>query len=74
LKWYLHDPVFAKKYWFLELTVNLQNGEERSWAIAVLKFDYLNDELERRHHISSKIADAINRALSSRSTSRLRKK
>jgi hypothetical protein len=21
LKWYLHDPIFAKKYWFLVLTV-----------------------------------------------------
>ncbi len=30
LKWYLHDPIFAKKYWFLELTVGLKNGEEKS--------------------------------------------
>jgi hypothetical protein len=74
LKWHLHDPIFAKKYWFLELTVNLKNGEEQSCAIAVVKFDYLNDKHQVRQHIESKIADAINLALSSRKASRLRKK
>ena len=56
LKWYLHDPIFAKKYWFLELTLGLKNGEEQSWAVAMVKFDYLNDEHERRQHIERKIA------------------
>jgi hypothetical protein len=74
LKWYLHDPIFAKKYWFLELTVDLQNGQEQSWPIAVVKFNYLNDEHERREHIQTKIADAISLALSSRRAARLRKK
>jgi hypothetical protein len=27
LKWYLHDPIFAKKYWFLELIFDLKNGK-----------------------------------------------
>ncbi len=74
LKWYLHDPIFAKKYWFLELTLRLKkNREEQSCPIAVVKFDYLNDEHERRQHIETKIADAINLALSSVAP-RLRKK
>jgi hypothetical protein len=63
LKWYLHDPIFAKKYWFLELTVGLKNGEEHSLPIAVVKFNYLNDEHEKRQHIQTKIADAIDTAL-----------
>ena len=37
LKWHLHDPIFAKKCWFLELTVRLNNSEERAWPIAVVK-------------------------------------
>ena len=73
LKWYLHDPIFAKKYWFLELTLGLKNGEEQSWAVATVKFDYLNDEHQRRRHIERKIADALSRALS-RCATRLRKK
>jgi hypothetical protein len=48
LKWYLHDPTFAKKYWFLVLTVGLKNGEEKSRPIAVAKFNYVNDEHELR--------------------------
>ena len=40
LKWHLHDPIFAKKYWFLVLTVGLKNGEEKSGPIAVAKFNY----------------------------------
>jgi hypothetical protein len=27
LKSYLHDPIFAKKYWFLELIFDLKNGK-----------------------------------------------
>ena len=74
LKWYLHDPIFAKKYWFLELTFRLKNGEEQSWPITIVKFDYLNDQRERRQHIESKIADALSLALSVRSATQLRKK
>ena len=66
LKWYLHDPILARKYWFLELTFALKNGEEQSWPIAVVKFDYLNDEHQRRRHIETKIADALSLALSRR--------
>jgi hypothetical protein len=29
--WYLHDPIFAKKWWFLVLTVTLKNDDERVW-------------------------------------------
>lgn len=74
LKWYLHDPIFARKYWFLELTLGLKNREEQSWAVAIVKFDYLNDEHERRRHIERKIADALSLALSQRGATRLRKK
>ena len=55
LKWCLHEPIFAKKYWFLELALGLKNGEEESWAVAMVKFDYLNDEHERRQHIGEKL-------------------
>lgn len=74
LKWHLHDPIFAKKYWFLELTVVLNNGEEQSGAVAIVKFNYLNDEDKPRRHIESKISHAINLALSRRGAARLRKK
>jgi hypothetical protein len=73
LKWYLHNPIFAKKYWFLELTFGLKNGEEQSWPIAVVKFNYLNDEHDRRQHIEKKIADSLDLALS-KYRGRLRKK
>ena len=73
LKWYLHNPIFAKKYWFLELTVGLKNGEEQSWPIAVVKFNYLNDEHDRRQHIEKKIADSLDLALS-KYRERVRKK
>lgn len=73
LRWYLHDPIFAKKYWFLELTFGLKNREEQSWPVAVVNFNYLNDEHDRRQHIERKIADALNLALSGRSV-RPRKK
>ena len=66
LKWHLHDPIFAKKYWFLELTFGLKNGEEQSWPITMVKFDYLNDRHDRRQHIERKIADALNVVLSPR--------
>ena len=55
-KWHLHDPTFAKKYWFLVLTVYLENGDERSGTIAVMKFNYVNDEHELRQHIQTNIA------------------
>jgi hypothetical protein len=74
LEWHLHDPIFAKKYWFLELTVDLKNGEEQSGPIAVVKFDYLNDEDEVRQHIGRKITEAIDLALSRRVAGRFRKK
>lgn len=74
LKWHLHNPIFANKYWFLELTFSLKNGEEQSWPITMVKFDYLNDQHERRQHIESKIADALSLALSGSSATRLRKK
>ena len=74
LKWHLHDPIFAKKYWFLELTFGLKNGEEQSWPVAVVKFDYLNDAHQRRQHIETKIAEALSLALSLRGAMPLRKK
>jgi hypothetical protein len=78
LTWYLHDPTFAKKYWFLVLTVDLRNGREESGPIAVAKFNYIDDERKLRRHIESKIADAIDLALSwgrySAKMSRLRQK
>jgi hypothetical protein len=64
LKWYLHDPIFAKKYWFLVLTVDLKNGEQESDAIAEAKFNYVSDQHDLRQHIENKIAHAINVALS----------
>ena len=64
LHWYLHDPIFAKKYWFLVLTVDLKNGEEKSGPIAVAKFNYVNDEHELRQHIQTNIGHAIDLALS----------
>ena len=66
LKWYLHDPTFAKKYWFLVLTVDLKNGEEKAGPIAVAKFNYVNDEHELRQHIQRNIVHAIDLALSRR--------
>jgi hypothetical protein len=64
LKWHLHDPIFAKKYWFLELTFALKNGEEQSWPVAVVKFNYLDDARQRRKHIERKMAHALDVALS----------
>lgn len=68
LAWFLHDPTFAKKYWFLILAVQLKNGQEESGPIAVAKFNYIDDERESRQHIEGKIAEAISHALSKRST------
>ena len=67
LKWYLHDPIFAKKCWFLVLTVELTGGGEESAPIAVAKFNYIDDERELREHIANKIAHALDLALSWRS-------
>jgi hypothetical protein len=74
LKWHLHDPIFAKKYWFLELTFGLKNGEEQSWPVAVVKFNYLDDARQRRQHIEEKIAHALDVALSAPAAKPLRRK
>ena len=62
--WYLHDPIFAKKWWFLVLTVTLKNGDEESGHVTSLKFNYLSDDFGVRREIETKIARAINAALS----------
>jgi hypothetical protein len=61
--WYLHDPIFAKKWWFLVLTVTLKNDEESGHVTAV-KFDYLSDDSELRKEIETKIWRAIDTAIS----------
>ena len=63
LKWYRHDPIFAKKWWFLVLTVTLTDGNEESGHVTSVKFNYLSDNSERRQHIAAKIARAIDAAL-----------
>jgi hypothetical protein len=62
--WYLHDPIFAKKWWFLVLTVTLKNGDEESGHVTAVKFNYLSDDSRVRREIETKIARAINAALS----------
>ena len=62
--WYLHDPIFAKKWWFLVLTVRLKNGAEESGHVTSLKFNYLSDDSELRKDIEAKITRAIDTALS----------
>jgi hypothetical protein len=62
--WYLHDPTFAKKWWFLVLTVTLKNGGEEAGHITTVKFNYLSDDLELRREIEGKIEQAIDSALS----------
>lgn len=62
--WYLHDPTFAKKWWFLVLTVTLKNGEEESGHVTTVKFNYLSDDSELRKQIETKISRAIDTALS----------
>jgi len=65
LKWYLHeDTTIAKKYWFLILSIHLNNGEEKLGPIATAKYNYLSDEHELRHEIEENIARAISLALS----------
>ena len=64
LNWYLHDPIFAKKWWFLVLTVARKNGDEESGHVTSVKFNYLNDDSQLRRGIEAKIARAINAALS----------
>ena len=64
LKWYLHDPIFAKKWWFLVLTVTLKNGDEEAGHVTSVKFNYLSDDSELRKDIESRIAGAIDTALS----------
>lgn len=64
LEWHLHEPIFAKKWWFLVLTVFLKSGGEESGPIAFIKFNYVNDDREVRHDIEHKISDAISCMLS----------
>jgi hypothetical protein len=64
--WYLHDPIFAKKWWFLVLTVTLKNGDEESGHVTSVKFNYVNDDSEVRKDIETKIAHAIEIALRGR--------
>jgi hypothetical protein len=68
LDWHLHEPVFARKWWFLVLTLELENGSEESGPIAVTKFNYLGDDLEPRQHIERKIEDALDLAIASTAT------
>lgn len=63
-KWYLHDPIFAKKWWFLVLTVTLKNGDVESGHVTAVKFNYLSDDSELRRDIETKISRAIETALS----------
>ena len=58
LDWQLHDPVFAKKWWFLVLTVVLKDGSEECGPVAFVKFNYLDDGHSRQH-----IEHTINAAL-----------
>jgi hypothetical protein len=62
--WYLHDPIFAKKWWFLVLTVTLKNGDEEAGHVTSVKFNYLSDDSELRKGIETKITRAIDPALS----------
>jgi len=62
--WYLHDPIFAKKWWFLVLTVMLKSGDEESGHVTAVKFNYLGDDSELRKNIETKNAREIDTALS----------
>jgi hypothetical protein len=64
LKWYLHDPTSATKYWFLVLTAELMDGRAESGPIAVAEFSYADDEREPREIIAGNIAEIIDLALS----------
>ena len=61
LNWQLHDPVFAKKWWFLLLSVELENGQEECGPVASVKFNYLSDDLQSRRQIDRRLADALDR-------------
>lgn len=63
LRWYLHDPIFAKKWWFLVLTVVLENGHEESAPVTFVKFNYLNEDLESRKRIERRLTDAVDAAI-----------
>jgi hypothetical protein len=65
LKWYLHDPTFGKKWWYLALTVDLKGGVQESAPVAVVKFNYITDDHELRQDIQAKIAEGIKISLSS---------
>jgi hypothetical protein len=69
LHWHLHDPIFGKKFWFLVLTVELDNGQEESGPVASVKFNYLDDGLESRLHIERSLADALDSATARRAAS-----
>ena len=62
LKWYLHEPIFGKKWWYLVLTVDLKDGVQDSAAVAFNKFNYVTDEHEKRQDIEAKITVALNAA------------
>ncbi len=64
LKWYLHDPTSATKYWFLVLTAELMDGRAESGPIAVGEFSYADDERELREIIAGNIAEVVDLALS----------
>lgn len=64
LNWHLHDPIFARKWWFLVLTVKLKSGEEECGPVAFVKFNYLSDRQDLQRKIETRIAQAINTALS----------
>ena len=63
LNWQLHDPVFAKKWWFLLLSVELENSQEECGPVASVKFNYLSDDLQSRRQIERTLADALDRAI-----------
>lgn len=64
LKWYLHDPTSARKYWFLVLTVELAGGRKESGPIVVAEFSHAEDERELRKDIEGNLAEAIDLARS----------
>lgn len=68
LHWHLHDPIFGKKFWFLVLTVELDNGQEESGPVAAVKFNYLSDDLASRQHIKRKLADTLDSAIARTAT------
>lgn len=63
LQWYLHDPTFGKKWWYLVLTLDCKNSVQESASIAVVKFNYVTDEHELRQEIQAKVSEAIKIAL-----------